>query len=42
MDTSLNTNDSDLKFEMCIHQIYTQGSMSQILYLGPRFLFYWI
>ena len=39
MDISLNTKDPDLKFEMCIHQLYTQGSVSQNIYLGPSFYF---
>ena len=37
MDISLSTTDPDMKFEMCIHQIYTQGSLSQIFHLGPSF-----
>ena len=39
MYISLNTKDSDLKFEICIHQTYTQGGVSQILYLGPSLFF---
>ena len=39
MDISLNTRDRDLKFEMCIHHIYTQGSVSPILFIGPSFYF---
>ena len=37
MDISLNTEDPDMKFELCIHQIYMQGSMSQNFDLGPSF-----
>ena len=39
IDISLSTKEPDLKFEICIHQIYMQGSVSQIFHLGPSFFF---
>ena len=34
-----NIKDPVLKFEMCMHHIYTQGRVSQNFYLGPSFYF---
>ena len=39
IDISLNSKGRHLKFEICLHDIYTQRSMSQILYLGPSFYY---
>ena len=34
-----NPQDPNLKFEICIHGIYAQGILPQILYLGRSFHF---
>ena len=40
MDISLNTCFSGIKLFMIVHNIISEGSMSQIFYLGPSFYFY--
>ena len=38
-DISIVITDIILKFCMSVHHILPEGSVSQILYLGPRFYF---
>ena len=37
MDISVNIYVIDLKLSLCVLKVLLEGSMSQILYLGPGF-----
>ena len=39
MDISVNIYSIDLKFSVCTIKILLEGSVSQIIYLGPSFYF---